>query len=54
MWILVGLELKTRNESSIQNKTNLALNANVMNVLYNTLDANKSTRVKGCKSTREA
>ncbi|KAL3510113.1 hypothetical protein ACH5RR_029514 [Cinchona calisaya] len=44
---------KTRNELTPQDKANLTLNAKAMNVLYNALDANESTRVKGCNSAKE-
>ncbi|KAL3519121.1 hypothetical protein ACH5RR_021710 [Cinchona calisaya] len=44
---------KTRNELTPQGKANLTLNAKAMNVLYNALDANESTRVKGCSSAKE-
>ena len=47
------LTVKTRHELTVQDKTNLTLNAKAMNVLYNDLDANESTRVKGCKSVKE-
>ena len=45
--------VKTRSELSAQDKINLTLNVKVMNLLYSTLDANESTRVKGCKTTKE-
>ncbi|KAL3534601.1 hypothetical protein ACH5RR_003062 [Cinchona calisaya] len=44
---------KTRDELTPQDKANLTLNAKVMNVLYNALDGNESTRVKGCISAKE-
>ena len=44
---------KTRSELSSQNKANLTLNVEVMNILYNALDANKSIRVKRCKTAKE-
>lgn len=34
-------------------RTNLTLNAKAMSVLYNTLDANESSRIKEYKSTKE-
>lgn len=45
--------IKTRSGLSAQDRFNLSLNAKAMNVLYNALDANESTRVKGCKSAKE-
>ena len=45
--------VKTRYELTVQDKTNLTLNAKTMNALYNALDANEFTRVKDCKSTKE-
>ena len=42
--------LKIRNELISDDRTHLTLNAKVMNVLYSSLDSNKSIRVKGCRS----
>ena len=44
---------KAMNELSVRDKMNLTLNAKAMNVLYNTLDANESTKIKNCKSAKE-
>ncbi|KAL3516452.1 hypothetical protein ACH5RR_023354 [Cinchona calisaya] len=46
-------EKKARDELTPQDKENLTLNAKAMNVLYNALDANESTRVKGCILAKE-
>ena len=44
---------KTIIELSAQDKINFTLNVKVMNVLYNTLDANESPRIKYCKLAKE-
>ena len=44
---------KTKNELIVQNKININLNVKTMNILYNALDANESTRIKGCKFAKE-
>ena len=44
---------KTRFELSPQDNVNLTLNAKAVNIIYNALDANESTRVRGCKTAKE-
>ena len=45
--------LKTRQKLDEKNKIYLSLNVKAMNVLYNTLETNKSCRIKGRKSTKK-
>ena len=44
---------KVRSELDTQDKANYTLNAKAMNVIYDALNANESSRVKGCKSAKE-
>ncbi|KAL3510072.1 hypothetical protein ACH5RR_029473 [Cinchona calisaya] len=47
------LRSKTRFELNAQDKVNLSLNAKAINILYNALDADEISKVKGCKSAKE-
>nr|AJE29371.1 putative gag protein [Coffea canephora] len=45
--------LKTRQELNEKDKRYLSLNAKAMCILYNALDVNESSRIKGCKSAKD-
>ncbi|KAL3529731.1 hypothetical protein ACH5RR_009053 [Cinchona calisaya] len=47
------LRLKTRYELNAQDKINLSLNAKAINILYNALDSDEFSKVKGCISAKE-
>ncbi|KAL3503833.1 hypothetical protein ACH5RR_033674 [Cinchona calisaya] len=47
------LRPKTRYELNAKDKVNLSLNAKAINILYNILDADEFSKVKGCKSAKE-